>query len=186
MTRSHLTLALVLVAALVSCPVAEIRADQRGATAATNAALRLDVVISRSLGEKLISNMPFTVSVNTDDRISQVRMGGEIPMLNATAPGDGKAPSISYRNIGTAIDARATALEDGRYRIMLSVEDTSVYDEKQDSTAMPRIPGAPAFRTFRASNNLSLRDGQTLEFTAAPDRLSSEVVRIAVKLTVLP
>jgi hypothetical protein len=43
----------------------------------------------------------------------------------------------------------------------------------------------PVFRKFSSTNMLVMRDGQTREFTAATDRVSGEVVRIAVTLRVV-
>jgi hypothetical protein len=43
----------------------------------------------------------------------------------------------------------------------------------------------PVFRSFRSTNTLVLRDGQTRQFTAATDRVSGEVVRIDVTLNVV-
>jgi hypothetical protein len=42
----------------------------------------------------------------------------------------------------------------------------------------------PVIRTFRASNNLVLRDGQTRQFTAGADRITGEVVKVDVTLKV--
>lgn len=175
-------------AALVLTPIAAgaQAAAQTPMPRASPAALTLEVVLSRHQGDKRISNLPYTLSLNADDRPSQLRMGGQVPMLNATVQGDGKPPSVGYRDIGTSIDARATVLEDGRYRIGLTIEDTSVYADVDEKGVGPRIPGAPAFRSFRSANHLALRNGQTVEFTTAPDRLTGELVKVSVKLTVLP
>ncbi len=65
----------------------------------------------------------------------------------------------------------------------MTIEDTSVYPSTAD---MPgTVGGAPTLRTFRASNELLLRDGQTMEFMAATDKVSGEVIKAEVTLTVL-
>jgi hypothetical protein len=88
---------------------------------------------------------------------------------------------VQYRDIGTNIDCSARTLDDGAFQLRLNVEDTSVYTNAQDG-ATPSVGQMPVFRTFRSTNTLVLRDGQTREFTAAADRVNGEVIRIAVTL----
>ena len=73
---------------------------------------------------------------------------------------------------------------DGSFQLRLNVEDTSVYTGGQDPS-LPKVEQMPVFRTFRSTNTLVLRDGQSRDFTAAADRVSGEVVRIAVTLRVV-
>jgi hypothetical protein len=40
-------------------------------------------------------------------------------------------------------------------------------------------------RTFRTTNQLVLRDGQSSEFTAATDKVTGEVIKATVTLTVI-
>jgi hypothetical protein len=46
-------------------------------------------------------------------------------------------------------------------------------------------PGNPSFRSFRASDSLVLKDGQTAQFTTAVDKVSGEIVKVDVTLTVV-
>ena len=63
---------------------------------------------------------------------------------------------------------------------------------QDDAIATPQGVGAgltqstslPVIRSFRASNNVVLRDGQTRQFTAAADRITGEVVKVDVTLRV--
>ena len=153
--------------------------------------LRVDVVISRISAEsgETISRLPYTLLVNANDsNITTLNMGAEVPVPTMMTPTvDGKpAPNVlqtgpvTYRSVGTNINIRQVrALEGGRFAMELRIEDSSVYDEGQNQR------GAPVFRSFRASNNIVLRDGQSIEFTAAADRVSGEVVRAEVTLEVL-
>jgi hypothetical protein len=43
----------------------------------------------------------------------------------------------------------------------------------------------PTFRSFRSSNVVVLKDGQSTEFAAATDKISGEVVKVDVTLTVV-
>ena len=58
---------------------------------------------------------------------------------------------------------------------------------QEDAVVTPQGASAttlPVIRTFRASNNLVLRDGQTRQFSAAADRITGEVVKVDVTLKV--
>jgi hypothetical protein len=157
--------------------------------------LQVQVVISRYKGDKRISSVPYTLSVNANTLLdggkpSSVRMGARIPVQN---PGfvrtDGKPPegpiSFNYQNVGTNIDCYANGTADGRFELNISIEEESVYLDDQPSPATSRAGGLPVFRNFRSSNELILRDGQSSQFTAATDRITGELVRVDVTLTVV-
>jgi hypothetical protein len=170
--------------------------------------LQVRVVVSRYQGEKKVASLPYEVSVsaNVGGQAAQLRMGADVPVPNTTflpgppqpptptptptekpAPPKPPAPpftSFNYKAIGTNIDCSAFTTEDGRFRVHLSIEDSSVYTEVQDAS-LPIAGKVPVFRSFRSSNTLVLRDGQSRQFTAATDRISGEVVRVDVTLTVL-
>ena len=156
--------------------------------------LSVEVTISRYQGSELISSLPYVLSL-TSDRASQasLRMGAEVPVLTLVqpaspdglpAPGPPGGP-FNYRSVGTRIDAFARGLIDDRYKVTVSIDESSVYGE--DATAMEtfRAPGVPVFRSFRSSNTLVLRDGQSRQYTAAADRVTGESIRVDVALTVL-
>jgi Bacterial type II and III secretion system protein len=174
----------LLVLASLTLPTAAQPAAQPASRAAT--ALMLDVAIARYQGDKRVSNLPYSLAVNADNEPSRLRIGGQVPVASPTITGDGKAPpatlSYSYRDIGTSIDARAAALDDGRFKVLITVDDTSVYADADNPGG---TKGAPSFRSFRSNNTLMLRDGQTAEFTTATDRISGEVTKVTVKLTVM-
>lgn len=154
--------------------------------------LSIEVVVSRYQGEKKVSSLPYMLAVNTNDNapggVCQLRMGASVPIPSIVAPAGnpagqaGPTPGpVQYRDIGTNIDCSARTLDDAGYQLRLNIEDTSVYTNVQD-TATPTIGQMPVFRTFRSTNTLVLRDGQSREFTAAADRVNGEVIRIAVTL----
>lgn len=150
--------------------------------------LMVEVTVNRYQGEKRLSSIPYTLTVLPDQTESRLRVGGEIPVPSttiSTKEGDARPiTSYSYRNIGTNIDVTARPAPEGGYRLMVTLEESSVYppsETKGDSM----VAGVPAFRRAASTNNLNLRDGQSLDFTAATDRISGEVTRISVKLTVL-
>jgi hypothetical protein len=154
----------------------------------------VEVVISRYQGDKKVSSLPYALTVNAayfdvrGQHRTILRMGGQVPvpvMFPALGP-DGKSVTgitgggpVQYKEIGTQIDCSARPLDDGRFELFISVEDTALAPPPGGE------PGSlPALRTFASSNTIVLRDGQTRQFTAASDRITGEVVRVDVTLRV--
>ena len=153
--------------------------------------LKVQLVVARYQGEKKVSSLPYTLSVvaNDNDKTS-LRMGVEVPIPQTvfSAPKDGTAsvPQVSYtyRSVGTNIDCQARTVEEGLYKLDLGVSDSSVFAADKD--ANPARVGPPVtIRYFTSTFNVLLRDGQTVQHTAATDPVSGEVLRIDVTLTVL-
>jgi hypothetical protein len=162
--------------------------------------LDIEVVISRYQGDKKVSSLPYALTVNArwqnstsldNAPLTSLRMGGQVPMptMAPVMGPDGKplpglptgGGPVQYKDVGTAIDARARWLETqtGSYELWISVQE--------DAVATPQGAQAnalPVIRTFRASNNVVLRDGQTRQFTAAADRITGEVLKVDVTLKV--
>jgi hypothetical protein len=155
--------------------------------------LRVQITIGRLEGEKKVANLPFTLLVNAGDggsggRVS-LRMGIEMPVRVATtgAPDkDGKSASVTsyqYKNVGTNIDLRAEALDEGRFNLDVRVEQSSLGTAADKLT--PFAADLPLFRTVNASFFALLRDGQTATHVVATDPVNGETVRIEVGLTVV-
>jgi hypothetical protein len=140
--------------------------------------LRIQVVFTELDGDKKVSSLPYTFSVNADERrtrpSSQVRNGARIPV---TIDKD----KISYMDIGTNIDCSALLQDDGRYKLTMNVERSSI---SQDTNS-PAISAPPIVRQFRAEINPVLKDGQTIESIVATDPLNGHVYHVSVTLTVL-
>ena len=153
--------------------------------------LKVQVVLSRNQGEKKISSLPYTLSVNANGGAS-LRMGAKVPVMMITAaPAPIKGPDgnpiaqvgpIQYQDVGTKIDCSVSVQDDGRFRVEITVDDTSVYPDEKAANGQP---GNPSFRSFRANDSMVLKDGQTAQFTAATDKVSGETVKIDVTLTVV-
>jgi len=194
-TKHLQTLAFVLVFALTSTTFASAQEKDKPTApvprpaAAPVTPLKIQVVISRSQGEKKISSMPFNLSMSVGNR-ANLRMGTQVPvMMVSPAPAqvvDGKTlpqvGPIQYKDVGTNIDCASTALDDGRFLLSIIVDDSSVYPDEQ-------LPGGskgnPSFRSFRASNSIVLKNGETGQFTTATDKVTGETVKVDVTLTVM-
>jgi Bacterial type II and III secretion system protein len=149
--------------------------------------LKLQVVISRYQGEKKISSMPYMLSVNAG-RLANLRMGTRVPVTATSytpvaTGGAGVNPltSFQYLDVGTNIDCNTSAVENGRFRVDLTIEDSSLFPDDQLRSGTDR----PSLRSFRATNSMLLGDGQTAQFTTATDKASGEVTKVDVTLTVL-
>jgi hypothetical protein len=184
-TRHLQTIGFVLVFALASTVF--VRTQDKEKPPATVTPLKLQVVIGRYQGEKKISSMPYLLTMNVGQR-SNLRMGTQVPVSVTSIDSrtaDGKANpqpgAIQYRDVGTNIDCSAQALDDGRFQVGITVDDSSVYGDEQAGT--PK--GNPSFRSFRTVNSMVLRNGETFQFTAATDKITGETVRVDVTLTVL-
>jgi hypothetical protein len=173
----------------------ELPAQEKQATEkASMVPLKLDLVVTRQLGDKKISSMPYSMWVTANAPGStRLRMGVQVPVV-ATVFGSGKSEnkekgeagaglvpqaSYTYRDIGANIDVAAISAPDDRYRFNITLNDTGLH-EKADSAT-----GAPMIRNFSSSFYLLLRDKQTATYTSATDPATGEVLKVDVTLTVL-
>ena len=118
--------------------------------------LRVQIVLSTHQGEKKISSVPYTLSVNAGREPglpTQLRMGVKVPVPAMAPPTvDGKrvdgmlmAGPVTYHDIGTNIDCVASVpFDDGHFHLYISIEDKSFAN--QSSTARPGEP--PVIRSF--------------------------------------
>ena len=154
--------------------------------------LEVEVVLARYQGDKKISSIPYTLNVTANGDQTTLNMGTEVPVATSTFTptnpgGTQPAPlrSYNYRPIGTNFILRATTVSDNLYQIQLNVEDSSVFTPDARQQAMPMAPDVPAFRSFKGTNSLLLKDGQTRQYTVATDRVTGEVLKVDVSLKVL-
>ncbi len=158
--------------------------------------LKIQVVISKFQGEKKLSSLPYMLSVHPGSRAT-IRMGTQIPVASATQPMvDGKPVagpgfmtgpiSFTYRDVGTNIDCLASpAFDDGWFKLEIGIQETSIFPGNEQVEGAGKAPGVPSFRTYGSTNTLMLKDGQSAQFTTAADRISGEVLRADVTLTVV-
>jgi hypothetical protein len=156
--------------------------------------LRVQILFTKLQGERKVASLPYTLVCNADEaRVpSRVRMGIEVPV----AAKEENAPTrFQYKNVGTNIDCNASPSGDGRYRLNLGIEQSSIYSGPETRTPRADAPtwtpadvaagGAPLFRTFSTTFSPILRDGETSQYTVATDPVSGEVVKIDVTVTVV-
>jgi Flp pilus assembly secretin CpaC len=148
--------------------------------------VKVQLVLTRYQGDKKVSSLPYTIVVNANGSRAGLRMGASVPIPSTTfgtkEAGSTPLTSYQYRDVGISIDCTAGVLDDGRFRLDVSLEDSSVYG---DDVAQSKIAGASSFRTFRLTEQMVLKDGQSREFVAATDKVNGEVTKLEVSLTVV-
>ena len=196
MTKHLPTIVLVLAFALASSAI--VRTQEKPAPPPSAAKppqsqtpLKLTVLVSRYQGEKKISSLPYTLSV-TAGHNATLRMGARVPvmmmMMTGNVPKDAPVGGpVQYQDVGTNIDCNVSQMQDdGRYHVVITIDDTSVYgDAPVNAATNAPAPGNPTFRSFRANDSMTLRDGQTAQFTTATDKVSGEIVKVDVTLSVV-
>lgn len=154
--------------------------------------LRVQIVVSRYMGEKKIGSLPYMLWVTANERKpTMLRMGVEVPVVTTILSGGSDKVSVpqsyNYRSVGTNIDCTATSGPDGSYSVGISLNDSAIQFDPKDASrpAATTVPDAPAFRNFTSTFNILLRDGQTAQYTSATDPVSGEVLKVDVTLNVL-
>lgn len=143
------------------------------------ATLRVLVLISRFQGEKKTVALPYTFTVTAGGARARLRMGVETPV----PMGAGASVSYTYKNVGSNIDCGARDLGLGRYLLTLNIENSSLPASVEQGEESARKP--PVFRSFNASLDPVLRDGQTLQTVVSTDPLGGEVVKVDVTVNVV-
>jgi len=138
--------------------------------------LRVQIGFSEYDGEKKVANLPYTFTVNADERRakpgSQIRTGARIPVTT------GK-DQFTYLDVGTNVDCSATLQDDGRYKLQMALERSSVSPDVQSAGSNPVL------RTFRVDLNPVLKDGQSVESIVSADPLNGHVYHVSVTLNVI-
>jgi hypothetical protein len=157
--------------------------------------LKVEIVVSRYQGEKKVSSLPYTLTVNANDKYdgelvtARLRTGATVPVPSFQPPKEspvqGAMGPVVYKQIGINIDCTARTTDDGRYKVAISIEDTSVYSDGQTAQGVPKLSDIPSFRTFQSSNMVILKDGESSQFTAATDRITGEVTKVDVTMRVV-
>ena len=150
--------------------------------------IRVQLVISKYKGDKKLSSLPFSLALSPFQR-GRLHVGARIPVIASSVgkPADEKgektALPYSFNQVGTTVDCTVTPLDQGRFRLDVSVSDESVATP-EDATYRPQ--GVPAFRTFSISgNSLILRDGETGQLTTAADPVTGELMRVDVTFSIV-
>jgi hypothetical protein len=156
------------------------------------AALRVQLVITRLQDEKKQASLPYTFVVSARPSQScppsraRMRMGVDTPVPTMVRDNSGNLAgrSVQYKTVGTNIDCSADDLGDGRYKLVLTVENSSALAGPKPNAGTD-LADYPMFRKFEISLEPILREGQKAETVASTDPVTGEVVKIDVSLNVV-
>ena len=164
-------------------------APGKPAETARQTPLKVQLTLTRYVGEKKIASVPYMLGVLTQSQRTSLRMGVQVPVVQTVfgqkADGTGPQSSYNYRDVGTNIDCQATDLGNGLFNLSITVEDSAIQMDRADQAdaKRPLRDDVPAFRNFRASFAMVLRDGQSMQYASAADPISGEVMKIDVALS---
>jgi hypothetical protein len=152
--------------------------------------LKLQVTVSRYMGTNRVSSNPYMLSLVPNESGS-IKLGAEVPVPavwtnpNTTNNAASTAqPSYTWQQVGTQIDGNAVLQPDGRYKIRLTVTERSALPNAQASEQGARVSTVPAFRNVVFGSTIYLGDGQTAQFSSGTDKVSGEVFKVDLSLTV--
>jgi hypothetical protein len=150
--------------------------------------LRVQVVFNEYDGDKKISSLPYTLLLNAEDRYrTSMRMGLRVPIETSSNTG---VKQIQYQDVGTNLDGTAQKADADKFILNLQVEKSSVYvpgsAQKSASIGGNEISNSqPIIQAFRIQGNLLVRDGQTVQSTAATDPVTGHVLKLDVTVNVV-
>ena len=150
--------------------------------------LKVQLVVSKHLGDKKISSLSYSFPCNTTNREPTLRIAVEVPVPVRKAD----KVEFQYRSVGTSINCSASALPEGRFNLQLALEQSSLYGASAragspavEQTLESRIESPTLFRAVNSIFTVALRDGQTTQALAGTDPLTGEIVTVDVTLTVV-
>jgi len=183
----------ILTACALACPVLIAQDKSPGTVKVPASLLKLQVTIVEREGDKKVANLPYTfflnaAPINDNPPRTKLRTGSRVPVYT------GKEGGMQYIDVGTNIDARGVAVEDGRFNITLFLERSWVAGEVevplQKTDGVVAESGStqfkePIIRQFKIELDIPMRDGQTSEVTQAADPISSRILTISVTMNVM-
>jgi hypothetical protein len=145
--------------------------------------VKVQVVLSRyeqtPAGEKKTSSLPFTLLATANGDKASVRTGTQVPILSGTKEGG----TFQYVDVGSNIDCTVKTGANGRFNIILSIQDRSALD-KPATLGSGATAVQPILRNFQYTNSILLTDGESKQFVAASDKGSGDIVKVDVTINV--
>lgn len=193
MSRTRLALGLFLIFA-ATFPSLQAQDKPKPDAKPPSATLKVQITITENEGEKKVASLPYTFFLKAGGvgeswfPWTKVRMGSRVPVYV------GKDGGMQYIDVGTNIDSRAMAADEGRFDLAINLErswvegDVLVPVEKAASQTSDGHSGQfrePVIRQFKTELTLTMRDGQTIQSTMATDPLSGKVLTVNVSMNVV-
>ena len=183
---SKKTWAVILPLVLLSLPLGAQEKPKPEEPRKTLIPLKIQVVFTRFLDEKKVSSLPYTLTLNAGGRPARLRMGLQVPVQTTV----NNTTTVAFKDAANNVDCSAESLDDGRFQLNCSIEQSSIYVGEGARPIGPAAPvgsllQTPVLRTFGSTVELLLRDGQMSQYTTATDPVSGELLKIEVTLTVI-
>lgn len=129
-------------------------------------------------GEKKIGSLPYTLYAVPGNN-SSLRFGQSVPVVQG-------AGSVSYQSVGTNIDVTGFRVRgDSRYELTLVASSSFLYPVPTSAGSTPLTAGQPVIGTYTINTPIIARDGQTIGFSIATDKITGETMRAEVTLTAI-
>jgi hypothetical protein len=146
--------------------------------------VKVQIVFAEYDGEKKLSSMPYTFTVISEkghEYGTSLRTGIRVPIEL-----ESKDQKTTYLDIGTNIDCVIKGEDEGLFHLALIFDRSTVYPNKsgEGEKLVANPGGQPLIRTFRANENIILKDGQTSENLLSTDPLTGHTLRVAVTINV--
>src|SRR5262249_21562567 len=144
--------------------------------------VKVQVVLSRyeqlPTGERKTSSLPFTMlATSNGDKVS-VRTGAQVPI-----PSQGGV-NFQYVDVGSNIDCTVKTAANGRFNVILSIQDRSALDKPAMVGSGANATATPILRNFTYTNSILLKDGESKQFVSASDKGSGDIVKVDVTINV--
>lgn len=184
-----LVLALFILGMTISSPKVLTAQDKPEETARATP-LKIQIVFTEMDGDKKVKSMPYTMIFASNDghdpNVAKLRVGSRVPLYT------GKDSGLQYIDVGTNLDCRAEKLDEGRYRLRLSLERSWVQADVQipveQSTPTGGSPGQfkePVIGQYKIDAVMIAHVGQALDTTTATDPITGHILKIDVSLTAI-
>jgi len=144
--------------------------------------VKLLVVISTFEGDKKVSSMPYTLLATANGNPVSIISSSNVPIPSSNGN------SVSYTNLGTNLQCTVTT-EAGSFKVAISFSDKTVLPNKTpaaSATAPARNPDYATFHDVNYNSAVSIKDGETKQLISAPDKVTGEILKIDVTLTLDP
>jgi hypothetical protein len=189
MMRKKLAGVLVAVLALSSVAILGARAQDKQVpqAEAKMIPLRVLVVFEEYDGQKKVASLPYTFHVIANDLRgprTSIRDGLQVPVSTSNS-------QFTYMDVGADMDCGATSVDDGQFKIDLSVQRTLLFtpEDVKSAVALAKAtttgPGGNTIvQKFSSHYDLLMRDGQTIEAATATNPLSGRLMKVSVTVNV--
>ena len=144
--------------------------------------VKVQVVVSRyeqlPAGERKTSSLPFTLlATSNGDKVS-VRTGSQVPVMS------GGGTNFQYIDVGSNVDCTVKTAANGRYNVILMIQDRSALDKPATLGSGANAVTQPILRNFVYTNSILLKDGDSKQFVSASDKGSGDIVKVDVTINV--